>query len=55
MYAFEIFCSQLPDGYDYLEVDTAKAGTGGQIGSVLYVPHDLTVQRTPANLASQNT
>ncbi len=55
LYAIEIFCSQLPDGYPFLEVDTADAGTGAQIGGVVYIPHDLTVQRTPANLATQNT
>lgn len=55
LYAFEIFASQMPDGYPYLEVDTADAGTGAQIGGVLYIPHDLEVQRTPANLESQLT
>lgn len=55
VYAFEIFASQMPDGYPYLEVDSSDAGTGAQIGGVLYIPHDLEVQRTPANLATQNT
>ncbi len=55
VYVVEVIAAQLPDGYPYLEVDTAKAGTGAQIGGVFYALHDLEVQRTPANLASQNT
>lgn len=55
VYVFEVIAPQLPDGYPYLEVDTSKAGTNAQIGGVLYVLHDLEVQRTPANLTSQNT
>lgn len=55
LYAFEVVTPQLPDGYPYLEVDTAKAGTAAQIGGVLYIPHDLEVQRTPANLAAQTS
>lgn len=55
IYVFEIPVTAFPDGYPYLEVDSADAGTNAQIGGVLYIPHDLEVARTPANLASQNT
>lgn len=55
LYAFEIPVTAMPDGYPYLEVDSQDAGTGAQIGGVLYIPHSLEVQRTPANLASQNS
>lgn len=55
VYVFEVPVTSMPDGYPYLEVDTAKAGTNAQIGGVLYLTHDLEVQRTPADLASQNT
>lgn len=55
VYVFEIPATALPDGYPYLEVDSQDAGTGAQIGGVLYITHDLEVQRTPANLASQNS
>lgn len=54
IYVFEILGSQLPDGYAYYEVDSSDAGTVAQLGGVLYILHDLTVQRTPANLAAQN-
>lgn len=56
LYAFEINTSQVPDGYPFLEVDIAKAGTSAQIGGVLYIPHDLQhAGRTPANLPTQLT
>lgn len=54
IYAFEILTAQLPDGYPYLEVDVAKASTVAQLGGVLYIPHDLEFQRTPANLQNQS-
>lgn len=54
IYVFEIYGSQLPDGYAFLEVDSSDAGTVAQLGGVMYILHDLTVQRTPANLAAQN-
>jgi len=41
---FTIFCSQLADTFDYLNV------TGTNCGVILLL-HDLTVQRTPANLS----
>jgi hypothetical protein len=41
---FSIFGSQMADGYDYLKVTCTNA-------TLVAVFHDLTVQRTPANLA----
>jgi len=55
IYAFEILAAQLPDGYPFLEVDIAKAGTVAELGGVLYLPHDLQQGgRTPANLPTQS-
>lgn len=54
IYVFTIYGSQLPDGFPYFQVDSSKAGTVAQLGGVTYIKHDLTVQRTPANLPSQN-
>jgi hypothetical protein len=42
----EIFCSQLDDGFDYIYCHAAAAGL------VTAILHDLTVQRSPANLAT---
>lgn len=53
LYLFDIYGTQLPDGFPFLEVDTADAGSVAQLGGILYILHDLTVQRTPANLAAQ--
>lgn len=55
IYVFEVYGSQLPDGYPYFEVDSSDAGTVAQLGGVLYIKHDLTVQRTPTNLPAQNS
>jgi hypothetical protein len=41
----EVFASQLDDGFDYI---ACSVGGSGLVTAVL---HDLTVQRTPANLA----
>jgi hypothetical protein len=40
---FDIFGSQMADGYDYLKVTCTN-------GTLVVITHDLTVQRTPANL-----
>jgi hypothetical protein len=40
-----IYTSQFADGYDYIQV------TGTNTTTVIALLHDLTVQRTPANLA----
>lgn len=41
----DILCSQLDTGYDYVSC------TGTNSGTVIAILHDLTVQRTPANLS----
>jgi hypothetical protein len=52
IFVFDILSEDLSAGFDYIEVDSAKAGTVAQLGAVLYIPHDLLVQRNPANLAA---
>lgn len=42
----EIFGSQMDDGFDYIYCHAAASGL------VTAIPHDLTVQRSPANLAT---
>lgn len=43
--AFSLLVSQIPDTYNYVK------NTASSAGLVMAVLHDLTVQRTPANLA----
>lgn len=53
IYVFTIDADQLSDGYGYVSVDIADTGSAGaQYGGVLYLLHDLMVQRTPASLAA---
>jgi hypothetical protein len=52
IYVIEINTKDLTDGYDYVSVDTAKAGSTAQLGGILYILADLTVRRDPANLAA---
>jgi len=52
IFVFDILSEDLSAGFDYIEVDAAKAGTVAQLGAVLYIPHDLLSQRNPANLAA---
>lgn len=42
----EVFCSELDDGFDYISCHASASGL------VTAIPHDLTVQRSPANLAT---
>lgn len=47
--------AQLSDGYEWLSVDIADAGSGGtRPGCVLAILHDLSIMRKPANLAQLN-
>lgn len=48
--AFYVDASDLSDGFSYISVNTADTTTAGQYGGVLYLLHDLHVQRAPANL-----
>lgn len=45
---FELYTSALPDTYQYVKVTKTSANDGNP--SCLAILHDLTVQRTPANL-----
>lgn len=48
----EVDATQLADGYEWISADVTVGNTGAQLGCVLYILGDLTVQRTPANLAN---
>lgn len=50
LYIFEINTKDLTDGYDYVSVDVAKAGTVAQLGALIYIPADLVTRRGPANM-----
>lgn len=50
--AIEIGGAQLSDGYDYISLDIADVGANAQLGAVLYILHDLAVQRAPQNLVA---
>jgi len=52
IYTFEILAQDLSAGFSYIEVDSVKAGTVAQIGSVLLEVYDLMEQRIPSNLAA---
>lgn len=55
IYVFDVLADTLSAGFGYLEVDSSDAGAVAQLGTVLYLPHDLDVQRDPANLAAAST
>lgn len=48
--AIYVSADQLGDGYRWLSVNVACTTSTSQILAVLYVLHDLAVQRTPVNL-----
>jgi hypothetical protein len=48
----EVDATELSDGYDYISLDTTDTGSNAQLGCVLYLLRDLTVQRAPANLVA---
>jgi hypothetical protein len=48
----EVLGTQLADGFSYVSANIADVGTNAQLGCVLYLLHDLTVQRAPANLVA---
>lgn len=50
--AFEVDANSLADGNSYFGLDLADPGSVSRLGSVLYLLHDLTVQRAPVNLAA---
>lgn len=53
--AFEVGAPSLSAGFEWLSVNIADPGSGGTIqGSVLYIPHDLKIQRRPDRLAQPN-
>lgn len=51
IYVFDIEAVSLSDGFTHISVDVADTGAAGaQLAGLLYLPHDLVVQRAPANL-----
>ncbi|MGH7774473.1 MAG: hypothetical protein ACREQA_19795 [Candidatus Binatia bacterium] len=52
IYAVYVGADQLSDGFAYVSLDVAATTTAGQLGVVVYILHDLTVQRAPENMAA---
>lgn len=51
--AIEVDAASLADGYTHVSLDIPDLGTNGtRHCAILYVVHDLLVQRTPANMPS---
>lgn len=55
IYVFDVLSEDLSAGFSYLEVDSSDAGSVAQLGTVLYIAHDLSTQRDAANLAALST
>ena len=53
IYVVEVDASSLSDTFTHVSMSIADTGAAGaQLGCMLYVLHDLVVQRAPANLAA---
>jgi hypothetical protein len=52
IYVFDVLSEDLSAGFSYLEVDSGDAGSVAQLGTVLYIAHDMSTQRDAANLAA---
>jgi hypothetical protein len=52
IYVFDVLAEDLSAGFTYLEVDSGDAGSVAQLGTVLFIAHDLLVERDAANLAA---
>lgn len=53
IYVFDVEAASLSDGFTHISVDVADTGSAGaQLAGLLYLPHDLVIQRSPANLAA---
>lgn len=50
IYVVQISADSLSDGYQYVSVNSADAGSTAQLGGILAVLFDLEVQRAPENL-----
>jgi hypothetical protein len=49
---FYIDADDLSDTFTHVQVNWSDTSTAGQFGCVLYILHDLKVQRIPASLAA---
>lgn len=50
--AIEIDAAMLADGYTHVSLNVTDPGAVARLGGVLYILHDLRVQRAPQNLAN---
>lgn len=50
--AIEVGADQLSDTYAYVSLDVADPGSASRLGAVLYILHDLNVQRRATSLAA---
>lgn len=48
----EVDAAQLSDGYTHISLNSGGEGSNAQLSACLYILHDLTSQRTPANLTN---
>lgn len=48
--AFTVESTDLTEGYEWVSANVADVGGNAQLGCLLYIPHDLDVQRAPANM-----
>lgn len=50
IYYFEVMATDLSPTYTHISVNHAALGTDAKLATVIYIPFDLKVQRTPANM-----
>ena len=55
IYVFDVLSADLSAGFDYIEVDNSDAGSVAQLGTVLYIAHDLLAERDPSTIAALST
>lgn len=56
MIYFAVRAQDLSDGYTHIALNVPDLGnTDTELGTVHYIPHDLKIQRTPANMPSWKT
>jgi hypothetical protein len=48
--AITIEDTDLTDGYEWITVAVGDVGDNAQLGCMLYIPHDLRIQRAPASM-----
>ncbi|MFD6620222.1 hypothetical protein ACFWFB_33820, partial [Streptomyces albidoflavus] len=48
----EVESEQLSDGYTHVSLDVADVGTNAQLGAVLYLRRDLSIERAPSAMVA---